>query len=385
VVLNRSPRVLTRRQLGSLLAFAVVFVLLVAPAGMAAGVTFNPEKIISDDNMRASDSLSQKDIQAFLDTQKGPLKSLVTTDYAGKTRKPASQIIAEASRQWHISPKVMLTMLQKEQSLLTRTSLEKNTLERAIGAGCPDGKTNKYPGFGNQMWHGARLLDGYGEGKNGSTIPLWKSPYKTYAGVKTRNVATYKLFVYNPVIGAKTPYGDLSKQSSNLSGNASFWWLYRKYFGDTFASPGKRTVYRFRDKKRGHFVWTASQAERYRLLKNTKYKYESVAFSWNTSTTVNPCTMYRFYNRKNGGYLYTTSRAQRDKLKSKSQAKKWRYDGVAFGVSKSTTGTIPVYLFKNRKTGYPFFSTSPADKKKYASRTYRKKWVYKGIGFRIGK
>jgi hypothetical protein len=139
----------------------------------------------------------------------------------------------------------MLAMLQKEQSLITRTSLLSNTLSRAIGAGCPGGPTNKYPGFGMQMWYGARLLDGYGEGKNGSTIALWKPPttvvkdiYQTpNVSVKTENLATYKLYVYNPSIGAKTPYGDLSSQASNLSGNANFWMIYRKYFGDTFANP----------------------------------------------------------------------------------------------------------------------------------------------------
>jgi hypothetical protein len=217
---------------------------LVGPAPHAQAATFNPALVISDANMRASATLSTGDIQSFLNTQKGPLKSLVTTDYAGK-KKPASQIIYEASVQWHINPRVMLTLLQKEQSLLTRTSLDKNTLSRAIGAGCPNGSTNKYPGFGNQMWYGARLLDGYGEGKNGSTIALWKAPTTTVMDiykhpnvvVKTANLATYKLYIYNPSIGAKSPYGDLSSQASNLSGNANFWMIYRKSFGDTFAAP----------------------------------------------------------------------------------------------------------------------------------------------------
>jgi hypothetical protein len=209
----------------------------------ASAVTFNPALIVSDGSMRASDCLSQQGVQDFLAAQKGPLKSLVTTDYAGK-KKPASQIIFEACKQWHISPRVMLTMLQKEQSLLTRTSLATNTLSRAIGAGCPNGSTNKYPGFGQQMWYGARLLDGYGEGKNGSTVALYKAGIyvtdiyqKPNVKVYVSNLSTYKLYIYNPSIGAKTPYGDLSKQSSTVSGNANFWMIYRKYFGDPLAVP----------------------------------------------------------------------------------------------------------------------------------------------------
>jgi hypothetical protein len=227
-----------------LIALALVVCAALSNAAAALATDFNPALVISDANMRANDTLSQRGIQDFLNTQKGPLKALVTADYQGK-KKPAAQIIAEACNAWHINPRVMLTLLQKEQSLLTRTALAKNTLDRAIGAGCPGGSTNKYPGFGKQMWYGARLIDGYGEGKNGSTVALWKAPstvvFDGYQSpklpVKTANLATYKLYVYNPSIGAKAPYGDLSKQSGSVSGNANFWIIYRKYFGDPFAAP----------------------------------------------------------------------------------------------------------------------------------------------------
>jgi Repeat of unknown function (DUF5648) len=357
---------------------ATMLVLLVAPAAFAA--TFDPTKIVSDDNMRAYDCMSQTDIQAFLNTQSGPLKSLVTNDYAGK-KKPAAQIIAEACRQWHISPKVMLTLLQKEQSLLTRTTLAKNTLNRAIGAGCPDATTNKYPGFGKQMWYGARLLDGYGEGKNGSTVKLWKAPYTTYAGVNTANLATYKLYVYNPSIGAKAPYGDLSKQAANLSGNASFWWIYTKYFGNTFANPAIRTIYRFRDTKTKSYFYTASPAERYRLLKSKRFKSMSVAFRWNTAAAANSHPVYRFQNRKTGGYLFTSSESMRRGLRTKKKAKTWRYQGVAFRCSFTRTSATPVYQFNYKKTGVPFYTTSSSERNKYLTKSYRKKWASKGVPF----
>ena len=203
-----------------------------------------PDLILSDANLRAQNSMTVAQIQAYLNTQPGPLKSLVTSDYdkvitlssshvnvnmtpdTGEAPKPASQIIWEACQQWHISPMVMLTMLQKEQSLLTRTSLTSTTLARAIGAGCPNGTSNRYPGFGNQMWHGARLLDGYGEGKNGSTIPLYV-PGMSFEDIyahKTLHpgtLATYKLYVYNP----------------SISGNTNFYNIYLARFGDPMGEP----------------------------------------------------------------------------------------------------------------------------------------------------
>ena len=94
---------------------ALLLLVALSASASALAATFDPGKVISDDNMRAYDSMSQADIQAFLNTKTGPLKSLVTTDYAGK-KKPAAQIISEACKAWQISPKVMLTMLQKEQS-----------------------------------------------------------------------------------------------------------------------------------------------------------------------------------------------------------------------------------------------------------------------------
>ena len=88
-------------------------------------------------------------------------------------------------------------MLQKEQSLITTKPEPGSTHACARGRRGVPGQagsglspyhnkvaTNRYPGFGNQIWHGARLLDGYGEGKNGSTIPLF------YPGITVKDIYT---------------------------------------------------------------------------------------------------------------------------------------------------------------------------------------------------
>lgn len=188
--------------------------------------TYTRNLILSDGNMRATYSMTQSDIQSFLKAQPGVLKSLVTTDHAGVS-EPASAIIYQACQNFRISPRVMLALLQKEQSLLTRTTLATNTLSRAIGAGCPDGSTNYYPGFGKQMWYGAWLLSNFGEvtGVFPSTfVALWSPgmtrPCEDSQTVIPANLATYKLYVYNP----------------SISGNSTFWTVYAKYFGDPLAA-----------------------------------------------------------------------------------------------------------------------------------------------------
>lgn len=359
----------------------------------ASAVTFNPELIISDANMRHYDSMTRSQIQGFLETQTGPLKSLIAKDYLG-VRRPASEIIWLACRAWKINPKVMLTMLQKEQSLLTRTTLAPNTLSRAVGAGCPDPYTNKYPGFGNQIWHGARLLDGYGEGKNGSTIPLYypgisvKDIYRTpKVTLYPKNLATYKLFIYNPSIGADPPYGDLSSQALTTSGNANFWLIYRRYFGDTFAMPRMRPVYRFRKRSNGTYIYTSSIVERHKLASSPYSKdwaYKGAGFAWDSSVpTTQSVPVYRFLNLTTRKYSYTARRSVYDYRTSKAGRQTWRYRGVAFRAArKPSPGALKLLRFDSRINGARLYTTSTSFLDRYRStRALRLKWDYEGVVF----
>ena len=102
-------------------------------AAPALGHEFTPRLVISDAQMRDYDSMSAAQIQAFLNRRSGPLKRMSFARHDGGPTAPASVIIWEAAQAWHINPKVLLTMLQKEQSLLTRRTLARNTLSRAMG------------------------------------------------------------------------------------------------------------------------------------------------------------------------------------------------------------------------------------------------------------
>ena len=356
----------TRRLLATTLG--ATFLVLALTAGSAAAVP--PDLIISDSTMRAYDSMSVAQIQAYLNTQPGPLKTLVTADYdrtitistsqpninltpdSDGVRKPASQIIWEACQQWKISPKVMLTMLQKEQSLLTRTSLTSTTLARAIGAGCPNSTSNKYPGFGNQIWHGARLLDGYGEGKNGSTVPLWTPGLSnSYVpdGVHTATLATYKLYVYNP----------------SIAGNTNFYNIYLARFGDPTAQPisgPAGAVFRFYNTRLGSHFYTVSVAEANTVQARyyDTFKYEGIAYIATPARNPNP--LYRFYNMRNGAHFYTASEVEVANVRAKL-ASTFKYEGPSYNVSLApVAGSATVYRFFNRKNGTHFYTASAAER-----------------------
>lgn len=382
---------------------ALVGVLAVAALGasadFAAAATFNPALVISDGNMRAYDSMSAADIQAFLNAQPGPLKTLVTPDHNG-VNKSAAQIIADACSAQHISPKVMLVMLDKEQSLIARktwtTSGLKYALDWAVGCGVPDtgSRTAYTQGFGNQIWYGANWLSSYGEVAGFHWVPLY-TPGMTYpvtfysyysstlkrtvtvkGTISPANVATYKLYVYNPSVGARTPYGDLSGQS--CSGNANFWKIYMKYFGDPFSDPQVRAVYCFTSRSNGSQFYTSSYADRYRFMNSKYWRYQGVSFSWDSTTSpnasgaVNSLPVVRFYDRTKRTYLYTSSQPKIASLRSSRYSARYRYEGVAWRVTSAKTGVTNVFCFQHRKNGSFFYTSSPRIKAKYlAAKTYR--------------
>ncbi len=187
----------------------------VAPiAGVEPDGEFNPDVIIMEANFRAATSMDVTQIQTFLERQSGTLATYRGSDHAG-TVKTAAEMIAEAALAWNVSPKVILVKLQKEQSLLSRSNPAQYAYDWAMGCGKTDSRTfTQYQGFGNQIWHGARVLD-----KNAA--PYRPGIELTISGstVRPMNAATYSLYRYTP----------------HMRGNMSFWLIYWRHFGDPLA------------------------------------------------------------------------------------------------------------------------------------------------------
>jgi peptidoglycan hydrolase CwlO-like protein len=175
-------------------------------------VPFPPGTVITDANYLASGSMSAEAIQVFLNAQTGALKSYVGPDHNG-VRKTAAQMIAEACAAHGVSPKVVLATLQKEQSLISRSSPSQYAMDWAMGCGKAESYTiASYQGFGMQIWQGARVLIKNRSGWHaGSMLPI------DGTAVYPSNASTYSLYRYTP----------------HFSGVTSFWRIYWRYFGDT--------------------------------------------------------------------------------------------------------------------------------------------------------
>ncbi|MEI7814867.1 MAG: hypothetical protein WCJ13_08755 [Coriobacteriia bacterium] len=341
---------------------AVLGAMLVCLAFASVAFAAPPNLVISDSNMRATQSMTAADVQAFLDTKNGPLKSASFARHDGGASATAAVIIWEACQQWGIGPRVMLTMLQKEQSLIDNPIMP-NTLQYrfdwAVGMGVPDSGNRNYTfqGFGNQLWYSAMRLDGYGELKPGVTyVPKWKGPGDTTwmpSGAAPDNIATWKLYVYNP----------------SLTGNSNFYKIYLGYFGDpttgfsfTPITGPACTVYRFYNAKLGSHYYTANVDEA-NSVQNRLYatlRYEGPAYI--ADQTKNTTPLYRFYNKKNGSHFYTVSVTERDNVYSKLSAT-YQYDGPAFNVSAAPAeGAATVYRFFNKKNGTHFYTASETER-----------------------
>ena len=356
---------------------ALVACALAAFASPALAATYNPLNIISYDVWRASSSMTVADIQSFLDAQTGPLKSYTTKKYHDPavvdssaptlhaTAKTASQIIWEAAHAWNLNPKVILSTLQKEQSLLTSnyvgmkvtrtrsdgtryayTYTQKDVdkvLLKAMGYHVYDSDgdgliENEAEGFGHQIWDGARVFSTYEISYH--WIPgMHKTVQVIATGAKVSivpvNASTFALYTY-------TPYYP----------QILFWNVYTRYFGDPQSPARLLPVYRFRNRTTGAYYYTASEGTRYNLISKSSrtWEYGGVAFSEDTRAVANTALIYRLENTKTHAYFYTTSVNTKNAWLAKRPVT-WRLSGTVGRVSKvAVARAVPLYKVENKRT-----------------------------------
>ena len=209
----------------------------------AAG--FNPGNIISDSEMGNYDSMSEASIQSFL---RSKCNRLTCLGYKTINGESASHIIYRAAQDYSINPKVIIVLLQKEQSLITGNATA-TRLRKATGYGCPDTAAcdAKYYGFKNQVRNAAALFrsvlnGGWSNYRIGYNFILYH-PNRSCGGstVYIANRATSALYRYTPY----QPNAALLKGSRNSCssyGNYNFYNYYISWFGSTGGSG--TTVYK---------------------------------------------------------------------------------------------------------------------------------------------
>ncbi len=196
-----------RRTTTRLLALGVGFTLLTVPfvAMLPTAVASSLNRIISDEELSDANSMSADRIQRFLVNHGSGLASYSIVE--GETTKRAADVIAETAQQYRLSPKFFLTLLQKEQSLITDAHPSATQLDYALGFGCPSSCSPAYRGFGTQLRSaGKRIREDYlpGIAANGQFNGWGPGITKvTIDGIPVTpaNEATAVLYIYNPYVG----------------------------------------------------------------------------------------------------------------------------------------------------------------------------------------
>lgn len=223
---------------------------------------FDPNYILSDEEMTDSQAMDLNQIQAFL--ERGTLATYQSPDWEGRTRY-AADIIWRTAQDHDINPRFLLVLLQKEQSLVEDPDPTQKQYDWATGYGvcdnCSmnDGSLSRWQGFGKQVNSAAMqftegyMLDiaqhGVTAGKYGPDLPV------TIDGttVTPENAATAAMYAYTP----------------HLHGNSNFVAIWDRWFGKEYPSgtllqaAGQDGVYRIEHGYRRPITSKAALTSRY--------------------------------------------------------------------------------------------------------------------------
>ena len=227
------------------------FLLSTSPA--AAAVDFNPEFIISDEEMQSTANWTTADIQKFLEARGSYLATLRAEDLNGQI-KPASEIIFQAAQQYQINPKYLLVTLQKEQSLITDDTPTQKQLDWATGYGvCDSCSLNdpnviKFKGFGKQVDNAAGIIRWYYNNSDRSFVK--KKDQTTVIDsqpIVPQSWATAFLYTYTP----------------HFHGNKNFWRIWSTWFSQIYPN--------------GSLLKSAETGDIWLIQEKTKKKFKNQA------------------------------------------------------------------------------------------------------------
>lgn len=221
---------------------------------------FDPGDIISDGQFFNGYAMSEAEVQSFLDdhgeacTGSACLKSrtfdttTIKADaycngYQGRKRETAAAIIDKSAKSCNVSQKVLLTVMQKEQQLVTAAKPTDFQFKAAMGLSCPDDADcdPEYAGFFRQVYGAANRYQYYAHHEEQYGYHAGKLNYVKFhpnascggANVLIDNKATALLYIYTPyqpndaALAAGVGEGD----SCSSYGNRNFSIIYRGWFG----------------------------------------------------------------------------------------------------------------------------------------------------------
>ncbi|GAB3199754.1 hypothetical protein GCM10027261_30250 [Geodermatophilus arenarius] len=250
--------------LASLAGLGVVQVTTAAPAQAASAADFRAGNIISDAVFWDASTMAPWDVQAFLNGKVSSCQAGYTclkdyrentwtrpadaqcAQYNGVAGQTAADIIWNVAQACQVNPRVLLVLLQKETSLVTKTNPTwDNAYKKATGYGCPDTAPcdAQYYGFYNQVYKAAWQYRRYAvnwrnysyQAGRWNTIQWHPNAACGTTSVYIENQATAGLYIYTPYPPNQAAMNNLYGTGDGCSsyGNRNFWRMFTDWFGST--------------------------------------------------------------------------------------------------------------------------------------------------------
>lgn len=183
-----------------------------------------------------------------------PGESGLCSALSAKSNRNAAYIINDVAGACGINEKVLLVLLQKEQSLVTDDWPWPIQYRSATGYGCPDGAPcdSEYYGFFNQVYMAARQFKRYAadpthynhRAKASNSVRYHPNISCGSSTVYIENQATAGLYNYTPYRPNSAALNNLYGTGNSCSsyGNRNFWRMYNDWFGPTLINPKLRVT-----------------------------------------------------------------------------------------------------------------------------------------------
>ncbi len=230
----------------------------------------------------------------------------------GPGTKPAALIIYEVSVSCGVNPKVLIVLLQKEQSLVTDDWPFPSQYQAATGYGCPDTAAcdSEYYGFFNQVYNAARQFKRYARDASLFNYRAGMNNYIQWhpnggcggSQVYIQNQATAGLYNYTPYQPNAAALNNLYGTGDGCSsyGNRNFWRMYNDWFGSTQVAAtctGNETqgpyVRRFYNPRTFEHMYSALDCD-IAFLERLGFTNEGPKFNTTDKAWGKP--VYRYYN-----------------------------------------------------------------------------------------
>ena len=184
---------------------------------------FSPHYLVSDGEFTDSTSMNETQIQLFLKQRGSKLATYLPKDANGGVRSAAHIIVSSAQRN-RINPRVLLVLVQKEQSLVEGATPSNHELNWAMGYGVCDNCSKKDPaiqkfkGFSQQVDYAAKRLRYYIDHPQEFSIRPNRQTRIDNQWITPINLATAALYLYTP----------------HIHGNLNFWNIWSRWFARNY-------------------------------------------------------------------------------------------------------------------------------------------------------